>query len=126
MRASVEWFRRLEQQNLNPRDFLLPMSRTLERYPDITLDELSWQTKPGTPPAVRIRIECHFSNGTDDARAALAEIGRFRAELAGEHTAVQILRLPAGSNQDDSLETREDTIPTDTRFALEMTWQTPG
>jgi len=126
MRASVEWFRRLEQQHLNPRDFLLPVSRAFERHPDIMLDELSWQTIPGVPPAVRIRIECHFPNYENDPRAALAEIDRLRADLADELKAVQILRLPAGGNPDDSLETREDTTPTDPRFALEVTWQMPG
>ncbi len=126
MRASVEWFRRLEQQSLNPRDFLLPMSRAFGQHPDIMLDELSWQTVPGIPPVVRIRIECHFSNSENDPRAALAEIDRFRTNLAGDHHAVKTLRLPAGGNPDDSLETREDTTPTDHRFALELTWQTPG
>lgn len=126
MRASVEWFRRIEQQSLNPRDFLLPMSQAFERHPDIMLDELSWQTITGVPPVVRIRIECYFSNHENDPRAALAEIDRFRTDLTGEHQTVQILRLPAGGNPDDSLESREDTIPTDHRFALEVTWQTPG
>lgn len=126
MRARVEWFRRLEQQSLNPRDFLLPMSLAFEQHPDIMLDELSWQTIPGVPPVVRIRIECHFSDSENDPRTALVEIDHFRADLVGDHQTAKTLRLPAGGNPDDSLETREDTIPTDHRFALEVTWQMPG
>lgn len=126
MRATVEWLRRLEEQNPNPRDFLLPLSRALDQHPGILLDELSWQALSDGSPAIRIHIDCHLDNLENNPRDALAQIDRFRADLNNPNQTVQTLRLPAGSNPGDSLETRQDNAQEGPRFALEITWHRPG
>lgn len=126
MRSTVEWARHLEAQAINPKEFLLPMSRVFDRHPNVILDELSWQVMNGTLPAARIHIECHLDGVEDQPREALASIERFRADLAEINRTVQPLRLPAGSNPGDSLENPDDTGNEVQNFALEITWQRPG
>lgn len=127
MRTTVEWARRLEQANLNPRAFLLPISRIFDRHPDIMLDELAWQAATDVSPgSVRISVECHIEGFDDDPRTAQAQFSRFRADLAEAMQTVKTLRLPAGSNPEDSLDSLERDIPASNHFLLEMTWQRPG
>jgi len=127
MRTTVEWARRLEQENINPRTFLLPISRIFDRHPNIMLDELAWQAAPDVSPgSVRISVECHIDDLDNDPRTAQAQFSRFRADLAEAMQAVKTLRLPAGSNPEDSLDSLERDTPVSNHFALEMTWQRPG
>lgn len=123
MRATVEWGRRLEQENINPRDFLLPISRIFDQHPNIMLDELAWETAAG---GVQISVECHIDGLDNDPRATQAQISRFRADLADVMQTVQLLHLPPGSNPDDSLENPDPGTPASNHFALKITWQPRG
>jgi hypothetical protein len=93
MKTGVSVMRKLDQYAPVPSEILHPISAMLDRYPQIELDELSWQTNATEPipastladvPAQIITLNGHLTGFANDYRAALNYLERFQRDLTAQ------------------------------------------
>lgn len=103
VKAAVTVMHQFAQASAAPTDILRPLSVTLDRYPQIELDELSWRTNGAKPDSARsnnevsrliIALKGHLAGYANDYRAALNCLERFQRDLAAQGYQVIVLEQP--------------------------------
>jgi hypothetical protein len=134
LKSSVLAFRKLEQATPTPQLVLLPISQILDIYPNIQLDELSWQmsaTEPVAPHTLAdmaaqvITLKAHLDAFDNNYRLALDYLNQFQATLVNNGYQVTVLAKPFDVSPSGSIadqhESRENTFS----VAYKVTWRPP-
>ncbi|MFZ5523786.1 MAG: hypothetical protein ACOY9D_06845 [Pseudomonadota bacterium] len=130
MKAGVTVMRKLKQYSPSPLDIMQPISSSLDRYPRIQLDELSWQMSANEPvasntladvPAQVVILKGRMLDFANDYRAALNYLESFERDLGEKGYQVTVLTKPfdaspSGSIADQHVE-RSDTLTFSVRIS---------
>ncbi len=128
MKATVSAMHTINSYSVLPGEILRPFSAVLNQYPQITLDELSWQTSATTPAATgnaadtpaQISVKGHLTDFAAGYRAALNYLEGFERELTAQGYRVTMLKKPldvsASGSVADQREARDDVLG----FALKI------
>ena len=132
MKASVSIMRKLEQYQSVPQIILKPISATLDRYPQIEINELAWQgdakesvannTRADVPAQV-ITLKGDLQGFGNDYRAALAYLDRFQLELGIRGYQVTALAKPLDISPSGSLADRREAHESELAFSLKLAWR---
>ncbi len=129
IKTGVSVMRRLDQAALAPDKLLHPLSMVLERYPQIELDELSWQTNANEPastnalsdaPAQVIILKCRLTGFSGGHRAALNYLEHFQHDLTARGYRVTSLDKPLDLSPDGSIADQRETRAGPFGFSLKL------
>lgn len=125
MKSAVTSMRKLYAVSPPPEKFLAGLGATLEDFPRIGLQKLSWQNETTDSTSQTITIDGTLE-GWDNAnyRSSLEYLDRFQRALQQHHYGVAVKKLPLdisskGSIADNTLE--NNNKPAD--FSLQLTWE---
>lgn len=134
MKTSVSVMHQLGEQTLPPAAAMQTLSRVLDRYPRIEIDELGWKMDAAEPtmdnvpsdiPAQVITVNGRLLGFDSDYRAALDHLDRFQHDLEKQGYRVTALRKPLdvspGGNISDRVETQQEALS----FALKLSRRSP-
>lgn len=129
MKTGVSVMRKLSQYSHTPSEILYPISRVLDRYPQIELDQLAWQMSAAEPvagnvladvPAQVITIKGHMSGFANDYRTALNYLERFQQDLSAQGYLVTTLTKPLDVSPHSSITDRQVTGEPALDFSLKL------
>jgi hypothetical protein len=130
MKTAVLLARNLDRYSHQPNDFLYELSVTLEAFPLIALDELSWRTSaeeaaPSPYPAQIIIFDGRVAGFGNDHRAALAYLEKFEQSLTQQGYAVSATALPLDISSRGSIN-GENATASQGQFTLKLVWRVPS
>ncbi len=134
IKTSVVILRKLEQYGPVPQNILVPLSRMLDRYPKIQLDELAWQmsaTEPVAPntlaevPAQIITLKGHLEAFENNYRFVLDYLDQFQRELVRQGYQVTALAKPLDVSPSGSITDQREAQQSTLGFSLKITWRPP-
>jgi hypothetical protein len=129
MKTGVMVMRKLDLYASLPDNILRPLSATLDRHPQIELDELSWQTNatesiaadtPAAPPAQIIILKGRLSGFANDYRAALDYLERFQRDLTAQGYQVTALIKPLDLSPGGSIADQREASANPFGFSLKL------
>lgn len=129
MKTGVSVMRKLDQYAPVPSEILRPISAMLDRYPQIELDEFSWQTNatesvpantPAGVPAQIISLKGHLTGFANDYRAALNYLERFQRDLAAQGYQVTALSKPLDLSPGGSIADQREARANAFDFSLKL------
>ena len=129
MKTAVLLLRKLGGYSPPPQNILEGLSATLDDFPRIRVDKLSWQTSPATSgasatlPAQDILLSGELDEFSGNYRDALNYLARFQLALTmGGHT-VTALTLPLDVSSKGSIAANVGGgVEKSAQFALKITW----
>ncbi|MBX3670637.1 MAG: hypothetical protein KF778_19725 [Rhodocyclaceae bacterium] len=131
---AVAGLQTLERGNFAPRVLLLPLSRSLDRFPDIDLHSMEWSLQPPRPasPAApaqsalaSLSVQAELASGSaQDMREGLDRVAAFVDDLRTQRVEVVVLRQPFDLDAGFALRAAADT-QAPARFALRLTTDHP-
>ncbi|MFY9260417.1 MAG: hypothetical protein WAO71_07920 [Gallionella sp.] len=123
VKAAVLTMRQFKQSRRLPDAVLLPLSRVLDRFPDIRLDELTWQIHAADVAQGEMVCQAHFQPFTGNYRAALQVLEQFKAALQQQGYQVEALTSPLQDGTATPLaDARNAPHPVFT-FSVKLRWQ---
>ena len=132
MKAGVLTMRKLEQYEPVPQIILEPLSAALDRSPQITTNELSWQVNAAESvanntnadvPAQVITIKGNLQGFANNYRAALEYLDRFQLDLAANGYQVTTLTKPLDVSPGSSLADRIEAPDNKLLFSFKLVWR---
>ena len=129
MKTGVSVMRKLELYFPPPLEILRPVSTTLDRHPQIELDELSWQISATEPvasntladvPAQVISLKGHLVNFANDYRSALNYLEHFQQGLIAQGYQVTVLSKPLDVSPSGSIADQRETRQNTLAFSLKI------
>jgi hypothetical protein len=122
MKTGVSVMRKLGQFSPSPMEIMKPISSSLDRYPQIQLDELSWQMSATEPvasntladvPAQVVILKGRMVDFANDYRAVLNYLESFERDLGKQGYQVSVLTKPFDASPSGSIgEQREGSTET--------------
>ncbi|MBL8482744.1 MAG: hypothetical protein JNJ60_11135 [Rhodocyclaceae bacterium] len=129
MARAVAGLETLERGNFAPRLLLAPLSRSLDRFPDIELQSLEWAllppraasaTLPARGPQASLTVHADLAaSAADDMRGGLDRVAAFADDLRGQGVEVAILRQPFDLDAGVALRAAAE-LPQAPRFAVRL------
>lgn len=135
MKAGVTVMHRLNRYDSAPGGILQPVSATLDRHPQIELDELSWRLDAAEPvapntiadvPAQVTTIKGHLIDFASDYRAALNYLEKFQQDLAAQGYQVAVLSRPLDVSPSGSFADQRETAASALNFSLKISRRPPA
>jgi hypothetical protein len=135
MKAGVSIMRKLDRYSSAPGDILQPISRVLDRHPQIELDALSWQVganEPSAPgmladtPARATILNGRLAGFANDYRAALNYLENFRHDLAAQGYQVEVLSEPLDVSPGGSIADQRESETDALGFSLKLARGSPS
>ncbi|HUW25483.1 MAG TPA: hypothetical protein VMW07_03035 [Gallionella sp.] len=135
MKTGVSVMHKLKQYSSTANDILRPISKTLDRYPQIDLDHLAWQmsaTEPVAPgtladvPARVITLKGRLAGFANDYRAALNYLEHFQQELSTQGYQLTVLAKPFDVSPSGSISDQRVTDQPAFDFSLKLSWRPPS
>lgn len=135
MKAGVSIMRKLDQYEPLPSVILKPVSSALDRFPQIEVNELSWQASATEPvasntiagvPAQVITLKGDLQGFNNDFRAALAYLDRFQLALGKLGYQVSALTKPLDVSPSGSLADQLNAGENELDFSLKLVWRPPA
>lgn len=132
MKSGATVIRKLNQYQPIEQTFLQPLSVTLERFPQVRLNDLEWQTSATEPvaantladvPAQVITIKANLQGLGNDYRAALTYLDRFQLELGIRGYQVTVLSKPLDVSPGGSLADQREGRENGLEFSLKLVWR---
>jgi hypothetical protein len=132
MKAGVSIMRKLDQYEPAPQIILKPISATLDRFPQIELSDLGWQSSATEPaasgtradvPAQVIILKGDLQGFGNDYRAALAYLDRFQLDLSKRGYLVTILTRPLDVSPSGSLADQREARENELAFSFKLVWR---
>ncbi len=122
VKSVVLLFQKLKQNNVLPATVLPPLSRVMEQFLDMEIDELAWQLEPVATHGVLL-LQARLTDFTGDYRVALQRFDQFQSALqqAGYQVSVQSEPVKISPN-DPVADTRTNDAPP-FAFTLKLRWQ---
>ena len=134
MKSAVTVMRKLDQYAPAPLEVLKPVSATLDRYPQIGLDELAWQMKATEPvapntladvPALVITLKGHLADFASDYRGMLNYLDRFQSDLTAQGFQVTTLTRPIDVSPSGSITDKREASAHAHDFSLKLSRRPP-
>ena len=134
MKAGVSVMRKLNQYSPAPLDIMRPVSASLDRYPQIQLDELSWQMSANEPvasntladvPAQVIILKGRMVDFANDYRAVLNYLESFQRDLNGKGYQVTVLTKPFDASPSGSIADQREVRSSTLSFSIKIS-RRPG
>lgn len=127
LRNVVASHERLSKPALTPLSALLPLSQSLDLYPDIELQRLEWELgepafSASAPPA-QISLLLHAAlppSAAGDPRAAIQRIQAFAAELRPRVGELKLFDLPFDTESNKTLRSDAETLRKRPEFKLRL------
>lgn len=115
-------FQKLKQNNVLPKTVLPPLSRVMDQFLEVELDELAWQVEPAATHGTLL-LQAHLTQFAGDYRAALQRFAQFQTALQQAGYQVTVQSAPIKINPADPVaDTRtSDAPPFD--FTLTLRWK---
>jgi len=134
MKSAVTVMRKLDQYAPAPLDVLKPVSAALNRYPQITIDDLAWQMNAAEPvaphtlaevPAQVIILKGHLTDFANDYRGMLNYLERFQEDLTTQGFQVTALTKPLDVSPTGSIADKRETNAHLLDFSLKISRRPP-
>ncbi|MGC2049152.1 MAG: hypothetical protein WA635_11150 [Gallionella sp.] len=134
MKAGVSVMRKLNQYAPAPLEIMGPISASLNRYPQIQLDELSWQMSANEPvasntlsdvPAQVIILKGRMLDFANDYRAMLSYMESFQNDLNGKGYQVTVLTKPFDASPSGSIADQRESLSSSLDFSVKLS-RRPG
>jgi len=132
MRSGVNIINKLEQYRLAPQDILLTVSDSLDRFPQIEINDLNLHTSADEPvatntqpdiPAQVITLKGHLHGFDNNYRSALKYLDRFQLELSKQNYQVEAITKPLDISPDGSLGSDRGNKEDAFNFSLRLVWR---
>jgi len=132
MKASVSIMRKLDQYEPIPQIILKPISKVLDRFPQIEVSDLGWQGNATEPvasntradvPAQVITMKGNLQGFGNDYRAALAYMDGFQHELNTRGYQVTALTKPLDVSPSGSLADQREARENKLDFSIKLVWR---
>jgi hypothetical protein len=129
MKSGVTVIRKLNQYAPAPLEILGPISASLNHYPQIQLDELSWQMSANEPvasntladvPAEVIIIKGRMMDFANDYRAVLNYLESFQHDLSEKGYQVTVLAKPFDASPSGSIADQRETLSNSLSFSVRL------
>ena len=129
MKAGVTVMRKLIKYSPTPLEVLSPISMTLERYPQIQLDELSWQMDAAEPvakntskevPALTATLKGRMVDFGNDYRAVLNYLAYFEQDLIKQDYQVKVLTKPFDASPSGSITDQKEESSNELSFSIRI------
>jgi len=129
MKAGVTVMRKLITYSPTPHDVLSPISMTLERYPQMQLDELSWQMNATEPvakntskdvPALVATFKGRMVDFGNNYRAMLDYLTYFEQDLMKQGYEVKVLAKPFDASPSGSITDQKAASLNELSFAIRV------
>jgi len=134
MKAGVSVMRKLNQYAPAPLEIMGPISASLGRYPQIQIDELSWQMSANEPvasntladvPAQVIIIKGRMVDFANDYRAVLSYLESFQHDLNEKGYQVTVLTKPFDASPSGSIADQREALSSSLTFSVRLS-RRPG
>ena len=134
MKAGVTVMRKLNQYSPPPLRIMSRISTSVDRFPQIQLDELSWQLSSTEPvasntiadvPARVIILKGRMIDFANDYRAALNYLDSFQRDLEEKGYQVTVLNRPVDVSPSGSIADQREAAPEALTFSLRLS-RRPG
>jgi hypothetical protein len=135
MKSGATIMRKLHQYAPVPKTILVPVSKVLDGFPKIELDDLGWQGNATEPvasntradvPAQVIDLKGDLQGFGNDYRAALAYLDRFQLALGTRGYQVTVLAKPLDVSPSGSLANKREAQEDKLGFSLKLVWRPPA
>ncbi|MFM2408147.1 MAG: hypothetical protein RL358_889 [Pseudomonadota bacterium] len=132
LRTAILTLQQLQQGHQPAQQFLIPLSDVVTRYPNITLDELSWQTKnievssansPANHVAQVLTLKGHLDNFAGNYRTALDYLEKFQQALITQGYQTTITAKPLDVSPSSHLSDQNNIEPAGLHFTLNLVWR---
>lgn len=122
VKAVVLLFQKLKQNSVLPDTVLPPLSRVMDQFLEVELDELAWQVEPAATHGTLL-LQAHLTQFAGDYRAALQRFAQFQTALQQTGYQVTVQSAPVKMSQNDPVaDTRADAAPP-FDFTLKLRWK---
>ena len=134
MKAGVSVMRKLNQYSPAPLDIMRPVSASLDRHPQIQLDELSWEMSANEPvasntladvPAQVIILKGRMVDFANDYRAVLNYLESFQRDLNEKGYLVTVLTKPFDASPSGSIADQREALSNTLTFSVKIS-RRPG
>ncbi len=134
MKAGVSVMRKLNLYTPAPLDIMGPVSATLDRYPQIQLDDLAWQMSAAEPvasntladaPAQVITLKGRLVEFENDYRAVLNYLETFQQDLTAQGYQVTVLTKPFDASPSGSIADQREARTSTLAFSVRIS-RRPG
>ena len=131
MKTAVLLTRKLDQYSPPPEKILQPLTMVLNRYTQIKIDKLAWQTSTADSaasgsPAQVITLDGTLQEFGSDYRKALGYLEHFQQALVQQGYTVSVLKLPLDiSSQGSISDGGEQDADAPALFSLKIIWRQP-
>jgi len=129
MKTGVNVMRKLFNYSPTPLDVLNPISLTLDRYPKMQLDELSWQMNASEPvanntseevPAQVAILKGRMVNFGNDYRSVINYLTSFEQDLVKQGYQVNILTKPFDASPSGSITDQREKRSNELVFSIKI------
>lgn len=125
VKAAVLTMRQFKHNRRLPDAVLLPLSQVLDRFPDIQLDELTWQIHVADEQQGEMVCQAHLRPFTGNYRAALQMLEQFKTALQRQGYQVEALTSPLQDGTATPLADARDTPNPEFPFSIKLRWREP-
>ena len=135
MKAGVTVMRKLGQFSPQPMNILRPISSSLDRFPRIQLDELSWQMSANEPvasntladvPAQVVILKGRMVDFATDYRAVLNYLDSFERDLVDKGYQVTVLTKPFDASPSGSIGDQREANSETLNFSVRISRRPPA
>ncbi len=129
MKSGVTVMRKLAQYGAEAEAVLQPISLTLNHYPKIEVDDLTWQASAAEPvapntqgdvPAQVVTLKGHLTDFASDYRAALNYLAQLQSDISAQGYQVTVLSKPFDASPSGSIVDQSDTPKSSLDFSLKI------
>ncbi len=129
MKTGVSVIRKLNQYTPTPLEVMGPISTSLDRFPQIQLDELTWETSALEPvatntqadvPAQIIIVKGRMLDFANDYRTALNYLESFESDLKEKGYQVTVLTKPFDASPSGSITDQREARTDELSFSLKI------
>ncbi|MGZ8256362.1 MAG: hypothetical protein ACXW1C_01085 [Gallionella sp.] len=130
LRTGTLLMQQLQQRSSPPAKFLIPLSEAMNRYPNITLDELAWQMQrdeannsPAGAAAQTLEFKGHLEQIADNYRAALDYLEQFQRTLTAQGFQATLTAKPLDVSPSSNLSDQNKATQENLSFTLNLIWR---
>jgi len=132
LKAAVTTLRTLLQRSSTPQEFIIPLSKVMNNFAKVQLDELAWKSSAVEPvaantaadiPAQVLTLKAHLEDSIGNTRNALAYLDQFKAALEKQGYLVSIIDRPLDISPQGSLSNTTGSADKSRNITLKLVWR---
>ncbi len=132
IKTAVTTLRTLLQHSSTPQEFIIPLSKVMNSFSKVQLDELSWKTSATEPVAANtaadiraqvLTLKAHLDDSIVNTRNALEYLDQFKSALEKQGYLVIIIDQPLDISPQGSLSNTTDSTDKSRNITLKLVWR---